>query len=407
MAHLLLSWRRMKVWALLPLLLSSGCLFLDGLNRPPTVSLGTQTPSVNKGTEVVMGYSVTDDESDEKFVMKFTVADADTGAPLDVTCDYDGFDNGASYNVRFFRAGHFVVTAVAFDRHGSMSSTASSMITISDAPPAFSSDAKVVPTSARDACDLNAAGDTITLGLKGQIADVDAGGSGANLACGPGEKLTYTWRIAAQPSGTRPVLTLYDAVARACVDKNALSGSSVVAPDDTTQVCLWTDAMINGAVAMYSVVLDVSDGTTTTTSPAGDVPVGADEPPCITGTEPIAGSYVVDRSAMQTFDVDGVKDDRDLFGTDGILYVWSLWRESDPTWRTVPLWSTSTYQLDVSSFGVGENVRVRVEAVDRKGIGPRATAAMCPVDADDCVVDSCASKPDVCHKWKTWDLELR
>ena len=141
------------------------------------------------------------------------------------------------------------------------------------------------------------------------------------------------------------------------------------------------------------------------TSPVGDVPVGADEPPCITGTNPVAGSYVVDRTELQEFDVDGVVDDRDVFGTDGIGFQWSVWREADPTWRPVPSWTLSTYQLDVSSFGVGEKVRVRAEALDRTGaLVPPTT---CPPDADDCVVASCASAPNACHKWKTWDLELR
>ena len=49
-------------------------------------------------------------------------------------------------------------------------------------------------------------------------------------------------------------------------------------------------------IGIAGAVADVSDGTTTVTSPVGDVPVAADEPPCITGTNPVAGSYVVDRT---------------------------------------------------------------------------------------------------------------
>ncbi|MCU1279872.1 MAG: hypothetical protein JWM53_3418, partial [bacterium] len=270
-------------------------------------------------------------------------------------------------------------------------------------PPIFASDAKVVPTSTPDACNLNAAGDVVTLALQGIVADADAAVAAPDASCGRAETLSYVWRIAGQPSGTKPLLTLYDG--KACAAPTAASGLTVRAPDAKTQVCLWTDPMIAGATAMYSVVLDVSDGTTSATSPAADVPVGADEPPCITGTNPVAGSYVVDRAQLQQFEVDGVVDDRDVFGSDGIGYAWSVWRENDPTWRAVPSWKMSTYQLDVSSFGVGENVRVRVEAIDRTGA--LASAATCGVDADDCVVMSCASSPNVCHKWKTWDLELR
>ena len=176
------------------------------------------------------------------------------------------------------------------------------------------------------------------------------------------------------------------------------------ASDALMQVCLWTDPVLGAATAMYDVAVEVDDGTTLAAGPVANVPVGLDQPPCITGTNPVAGSYVVDRTQLQLFDVDGVADDRDLFGV-GISFLWSVWRGSDPVWRTVPSWTLSTYQLDVSPFGVGENVRVRVEAIDRTG--SLASPAICPIDAADCVVSSCASSPNLCHKWKTWDLELR
>jgi hypothetical protein len=407
MARLLLCSARMKVWALLPLLASSGCLFLDGINQPPTVSLDaglSGTASAIKGAAISLRYSISDDEANhETLVPQFDVEDAVTGDHLDPTCDYDGVTTATSYDIRFYIPGTFLVTATTRDRHGAQSNTSSVMVTISDAPPVFTSDAMVVPTSRRDWCNLNAAGDVITLALKGQVSDLDSTATSGYLGCAAGETLTYTWRISAQPSGTKPVLTLYDGTA--CASPTAASGVTVVAPDATTQVCLWTDPMIVGATAMYSVALDVSDGTTTATSPVGDVPVGVDQPPCITGTDPIAGSYVVDRTQLQQFIVDGVADDRDVFGSSGISYAWSVWRESDPIWRAVPSWTMSTYQLDVSSYGVGEQVRVRVEAMDRTGT--LASAAICPVDADDCIVTSCASSPNACHKWKTWDLELR
>jgi hypothetical protein len=394
----------MRVWALLPLLASSGCLFLDALNRPPAVSLDATITSAIKGAQLDLRFTVTDDESsDESFDVKFVVEDAVTGEPLSLPCDYSDRLAGSNYEIRFYRAGTFTITATTRDQHGSLSNTSSVLVTIEDAPPIFAADAMVVPTSTPDACNLNAAGDVVTLGLMGGLDDADQFAAAPDARCAQHEQLRYEWRISDQPSGTRPLLTLYDG--KACKPPTAASGLTVLAADAKTQVCLWTDPMISGATAMYGVVLDVFDGTSHAVSPVGNVPVSVDEPPCITGTDPIAGSYVVDRSELRQFQVDGVADDRDLFGGSGISYVWSVWRESDPTWRAVPSWTMSTYQLDVSSFGVGENVRVRVEALDRTGA--LAAAASCPVDADDCVVSSCASSPNVCHKWKTWDLELR
>ena len=409
MARLLLSPVRMKAWALLPLLASSGCLFLDGLNRPPTMTLDASITNAIKGGTLNMQYSITDDEAVDETLNPplFAVEDATNRAPLDRPCDFaDSWANG-SYDIRFFRAGTFKITATTTDRQGAVSNSATVMVTIEDAPPIFSADAMVIPTSTRNACNLNTAGDVLTLAFKGSVDDADATVSAPDNSCAGHEKISYVWRISAQPSGTKPVLTIYNG--SGCAQPTAASGLTVTAADAAMQVCLWTDPMIVGSTAMYSVVMDVSDGTTSVTSPVVDVPVGADEPPCITGTDPVAGSYVVDRTQEQEFAVDGVVDDRDLFcdvaGMHCISYAWSVWRESDPVWRDVPSYTLSTYSLDVSSFGVGENVRVRVEAIDRTGV--RASAATCPVDADDCVVTSCASSPNVCHKWKTWDLELR
>jgi hypothetical protein len=49
---------------------------------------------------------------------------------------------------------------------------------------------------------------------------------------------------------------------------------------------------------------------------------------------------------------------------------------------------------------VGETVRVRVEALDR-------SHDHCDPMASDCTPASCALGAGVCHKWKTWELDLR
>jgi hypothetical protein len=173
--------------------------------------------------------------------------------------------------------------------------------------------------------------------------------------------------------------------------------------DFPTAVCFYPDAGGQTTPDMYEVVVTVSDGTTGIRSNVFEAPVRADLPPCLTGASPAAGSYVVDRDSVQELAVTGAEDDLDPFGSTGLSFVWSIWREQDPTWRQVPDWSLPSYQLDTSDFGVGEKVRVRVQPADRMGV-----RASCDFEQDTCTGDSCLVAPgQLCQAWTTWDLELR
>ena len=395
----------MRPWSLLPLLAASGCLYLDSINHPPTIALDAEVTTY-KGVALEIQPTVGDPDDGASGVKHVDLAITALDGPLS-DCDYTYTPYGRNFQVTFFRTGMFQIALTATDDHGSPSGTAAvETVTVLDALPVFSSSSMIAQTSSGDACGLNTAGDAIPLALADPPTDADAD---AHLPdCSPTEQLAYTWRISAQPSGTKPALTLYDKKS-GCAPVTATSTTTLMVLDPTVQVCLWTDPMIAGSTEMYSIVFDVtdnpSDPTRTVTSPVANVAVGADQAPCITGTNPVAGSYVVDRTIEQQFDITGAKDDRDPFGSNGLTFAWSVWRDADPNWREVPSWTTPSYQLDVSSFDVGEHVRVRAEAVDRTGA--RVPPSSCPIDADDCQVASCASLPDVCHKWKTWDLELR
>jgi len=415
MARLLLGSAPMRPWLLLLPLVTSGCLYLDSLDQPPTVSLPSDSvTTANKGGRLTVAPVYGDPDDDVSSLrLALTVTDGQTPPqPLDPSCDYTVDAGVRAFTVTFYRVGIFKVTVTVSDRDHA-SNEASEMVTITDALPVFTAGATIKQTSDRDFCGLDTAGDVLTLQLappsRADAAVSDADALEVKPGCTPHDVLGYTWRISDAPSGTMPVLTPYDG--SSCAAPTATSGPTLAVDDPKTQVCLWTDPTSTAATSMYSVVLDVTDDASdpshTVTSPVGNIPVGADQPPCISGTEPIAGSWVVDRSELQEFTVDHVDDDRDSLGApmSMLTFAWSVWREDDPVWREVPDWTIPNYQLDVSSFGVGEKVRVRAEAVDRSGA--RVPPSSCPVDADDCVVSSCASAPNVCHKWKTWDLELR
>jgi len=389
------------VWALLPLLASSGCLFLDTLNHAPTIDISDGITTAIKGSPLTVHADANDDEDGPSGVhLEFSVVAVDD-QPFDRNCDVEEHTSGGNYTVTFYRTGTFEVTAAVTDRDHATTKTRV-MLSITDAKPLFTGNGTAAQSSGHDICGNNTAGDPITVHLDGAVMDEDAGVHASFAGCSANETLRYTWRVTDWPGGSKPTLTLFDG--STCAAPTAASGATLVVPNTLMHVCLWTDPMLFSGVGMYSVVLDASDGTTLVTSGAANITVGPDQPPCITGTEPVAGSYVVDRTQTQSFYVDGAVDDRDGFDA-GISYVWSVYRAADGTWTDVPNYSLSTYELDLSSFGVGEKLKVRVEALDRTL--QRVPAATCAPDVDDCTVSSCATNMNVCHKWKTWDLELR
>lgn len=406
MARLLLEWRVVnRAWLLAPILAASGCLFVTDVNNPPSVQLASLSASTFvKGEPIDIRVRAIDEGADDiSLPIAFTVASGDA-TPVD-NCDYLIEAPGHSATLRFFRAGTFVINASTRDRYGSPSNSATVTVTIVDGPPTYSANAKPVPTLAVNGCHLYSAGQAIPLRLDGTVADVDADAQ-RDDSCATTETLTYTWRIVGMPGMATAKLT--PAVNDGCPDPDAAGGTTLSVADLKQQVCLWTTSTTGTATSMYSVALDVSDGTTTVASPIANIPVAPDQPPCITGTQLPAGSYVVDRTEVQTFRVTGVGDDLDSFGSDKLSFVWSIWHEGDvdvdgaPVWHTVPSHPGSSYSLDVSGFGVGEKLRVRVEAVDRKG-----TRASCALTADDCAVTSCGNDNATCNQWRTWRLELR
>jgi hypothetical protein len=392
------------VWALLPLLASSGCLFLDTLNHPPTMTIRDDLRSTTMGVPLTVHVDPDDPEDGPNGVPVTFSVDAMDGLPFDRFCDVEEHPSGHDYTVTFYRVGTFQVTIEATDREH-LVTREHVVLTITNAKPMFTGMGAAKQSSPLDSCGNNTAGDDITIRLDGAVQDDDNGVHAPFGRCTATEKLTYTWYITDWPgSGSLPVLTPFDGVH--CADATPSSGTSLVVPDTITQVCLkTTDTLSNGA-GMYSVELHASDdgNVTFVKSGSANITVGPDQPPCITGTEPVTGSYVVDRTQPQTFYVDGAIDDRDSFN-DGITYAWSVYRAADDRWTAVPSWNLSYYQLDLSSFGVGEKLKVRVEALDRTlAAVPPLT---CAVDRDDCTVSSCAAGLNLCHKWKTWDLELR
>jgi hypothetical protein len=404
-ARPLLEVTAMRCLALAPLLVSAGCLYLGDLNHAPSFKLNVSTDSTIKGQYIHLDVTAMDPDAGDTLTVHHDIASAD-GPPATEACDYAVMERGTyGYDVKFFRTGSFKITTTVSDQLGATAPAQIVMVTINNAPPKFSMDSKLAPTIPVGACGFTATL-PIPISFTGTAMDDDnTPDATSNVpGCPPQETLTFTWTLTPPAGSASAVFTPWmDHVG--CVPMTSMSSNSL-SETTTNQVCLWPDYGPSLTSAPYAINLTVSDGGDTKDSISASIPVTGDALPCITGMNPTEGSYVIDPKNPAPFtvlSVTSITDDLDTLAVNGggtITFYWSLWRESDPVWRDIPI-HTNSYFPDYSVFGVGEHIRIRVEAVDRTG-----TRASCSdPSVDECEVRSC--NLPTCYQWKTWNLELR
>ena len=384
--------------ALAPLLFMTGCLLYTGsLNHPPQVTVTPTAMSTNLGAPVTFHVVASDIDEPAGNLHTTPSVDAADGQAAPTRCDVTVISFGNDFSVTFSRPGIYRVTVTVTDSERAQGS-AVTMLTVTNAPPQLDPTAATVTTPALpNGCGVYTAGQGVPVLLNGMATDADLPGP-TFAECAAPEVLTYQWRVVPPPGSVAAKLTLFDN--GKCTPATSSDGPTLTTTSPAQQVCVWPDYGKPLVPSPYFVEVDASDGSGESQSVGVSVDVEADQPPCITSVEPVAGSYVVDPNDPRGFArlaVSQVADDLDAFPQ--ITFVWSLWRETDPSWRTIDTHDYS-YSPDYSLFGVGEHVRIRVEAVDRTG-----TLGSCDVAQDTCVASSCAA-PN-CAKWTTWDLELR
>jgi hypothetical protein len=411
----------------------SGCLYVGEVNSAPHASLVIDDPPATliKGAPLQLHGSMSDPEDGTHLSWEWKVAATD-GAALDPTCDFIKIEPGAisagqpTATFTFFRTGGFAISFTAYDHLHARSQIETVMVTVADAPPVFGlSTNQLSARIARDpSCNTYVAGQPIPLVLDGRmmgsgsavtVSDDDAQPNvpiGCDLTRYE-ETITYRWKIVGLPADSHAVIgpkpsqdAAHPSGDAGCPTTPPAGLTAEYVPgemDFPGAACFYPD--VGGATIprMYQIALFVSDGNTEIRTDVYEAPVRADLPPCLTGASPTPGAYVIDRAELQHFLVTGVADDLDPFPSPQLGFVWSIWRERDPTWRAVPSWSLPSFDLDPSQFSVGEKLRVRVEPLDRT-----QQRAGCSADADTCTVDSCLVPPgQTCQQWATWDLELR
>jgi hypothetical protein len=394
----------LRALPLVPIVLLAGCLYLGDRNDAPRITLSTGVTRAYLGQPVPIRFDAHDDV-DKNLQVTPDVRD-ERGATPDA-CRFRQIDSRADgFTFAFYTVGTYRVGALTQDHRGAMGEATPVEIEVVNEPPTFSGAAAVSFMSPASACHRFPMGEPVVLAFTGSVVDADAsfGNPTGEPKCPTLPGLAYGWRVIGAPPGSMPLLTDFTGF---CLPANQLNGPVLAVTSPFDKVCLWPSP--STSVQPYQVEFFASDQTNPEVTTASMIfDVAPDSPPCISGEQPTADHLIVDHTRPQLLQVTGVYDDRDGYGSDELRFVWSVWRQSDQRWYDVPNHANGLYTVDPLDFNVGEELRVRVEAIDRTGM--RAGSA-CELMSDDCIVNSCtvstATPMQACRKWRTWVLEPR
>jgi hypothetical protein len=394
----------LRALPLLPLLLLAGCLYLGDRNDAPRVTISTSVTRVHLGEPVEIDFDFTDD-ADHDLNVELQVRDERGAAPD--ACRFQQVSHAHSTTFTFYGVGTYRIGGFVRDHLGAVGTAGTIAIEVVNAAPRFGFPSSLAFMSGTGRCNLYTAGEPVVLAFVGSVSDADAalGNPGSGPDCHDLPTLAYGWRVSKAPPDSTPQLTAY--LFGGCLPRSDANGPVLATSSPNDRVCLWTT---EGDFGDYAVQFFASDQAnpeiemSTTKFTFAD-----DSPPCISGESPVADHFIVDHTRPQRLQVTGIEDDRDPYGSDKLHYVWSVWRQSDPDhWYVVPDHRDSDYVVDPLDFTVGEELRVRVEVVDRTN---RTAGDACDIMADDCLVQSCTvpttAPLQTCRKWRTWVLEPR
>jgi hypothetical protein len=389
----------------------AGCLFVGDVNERPSVSVQALIQSTTLGMPIELSVKVTDDQDQTRLAM---VVRDQAGNVVDDPCVAAVASSSATgnalttYLVTIWRAGTYTVEATPTDRYGATGSSATVQLEVSDAPPSFDQQTNQLrPGTPATACSaLYPTGRPIPITLQQGVDDPEQHWTPPPPSCTDLQPppLVYTWHILSRPTGS--AATLGRAVGGSCPDAPFDGATDLVDPADI--VCLYPDPNLpTGTPSMYTVALDVSDGTTTKRSDSLAVPVIGDAPACLDGTYPAAGSYVVDRMQPMVFQAVGVDD---VSAASTLTFTWSLERASENSYTALgaPLSAGDggdrlVFDPVALGLAVGDQLHLRVDIDDPAEPGPNCD----PVD-DLCEAASCAAgSSTTCPRRATWALEIR
>lgn len=130
--------------------------------------------------------------------------------------------------------------------------------------------------------------------------------------------------------------------------------------------------------------------------------VDPDEEPCIASTSPdfAMGTLVFDRFEMRRLEVTQVTDDQDPFPgspSGEADFRWQLEQTAGAGFVDIPGYGFSYLNIDGGEYALNQRIRVRVTALDRAD----HDLSSCPANLAICALRA------GCFQWITWDIEFR
>lgn len=372
-----------RAFAVVAVVLASGCFYTDSINQRPSVEIEQlSSAQVFRGDLVNLDAATNDPDGDDVSLIWHGYVCSDASPAPDGTrpgCDpsprFGGNEKLFSFDVPGYRqdgttpVGAMFVTLDAVDSEGATAKPGQELIIpVGDAPPTV--------TLAAEQRGDNVVG--IPVSIFGKIGDPDDGPS----------VLAVTW-TAFSPSGSETLAT----DGSTPVDGNQLQVSTTLVPD---------------VVGQWTVQLAATDPSDATTMQTLSITIGDDQPPCL-GTWTPAVPPPTDTlpiSAATLFQVLVVDDDLDpypampgdpMLGT--TTFAWSLLPPGGSTRESIGSASTASVALDPASYQPGDVVELRVEIFDRD---PMHAPLPC-ADTD----PTCSIGANACNQRLTWRVEIQ
>jgi len=359
----------------------TGCLYLDGINEPPEVSvhLRTAAEQVFIGERVwVDGRDTVDPDGDElsyQFIIEHSGS-----------ADNPEFDLCSAYmepwEVCFIPGAkvEYTVTLRVTDEHGAVSVGDPVHVTANNRPPVADCRFDTFPKP----------NNHFILGREIWMTGVDSSDPDV------GDVKYYHWEERSRPSNSVTADFVFQTsdASREATSEDEAAVRLLVIPDvaGSYEVGLW--------VADDPDAMEMSVATSALCQLHFEV--DPDEAPCLASTSPdfATGTLVFDRFDVRRLEVTQVTDDLDPFpgGQEGETdFVWQVEAAPGAGFSEVPGYGFPYFDIDGAEFALNQRIRVRVLALDRA----THDLSSCPVELATCALGA------GCFQWITWDIEFR